>query len=92
MPRSLKDILGHADELAERFERHNPEPSDRKDAAALRALRQAALGRARAESKLADAVSLARAQGHSWTAIGAMLGTSGEAARQRYGQPARARR
>ena len=90
MPRSLKDILDHADELAERFE-HDPDSAEMKDAGALRVLRQAALERARVEARLADAVSLARAQAHSWTAIGAMLGTSGEAARQRYGQPARAR-
>jgi hypothetical protein len=31
---------------------------------------------------------VARAEGHSWAAIGAMLGTFGEAARQRYGTPA----
>jgi hypothetical protein len=91
MPRSLKDILEHADELADRFERHNPDAAELRDAGALRALRQAALQRARSESELADAVSLARGEGHSWTVIGAMLGTSGEAARQRYGRPARAR-
>lgn len=34
---------------------------------------------------LRDAVVQARADGHSWAAIGAMVGTSGEAARQRYG-------
>jgi len=43
------------------------------------------------EADLADTVSIARAQGHSWAAVGAMLGTSGEAARQRDGQPARQR-
>jgi hypothetical protein len=30
-------------------------------------------------------VAVARAEGQAWAAIGAMLGTSGEAARQRYG-------
>jgi hypothetical protein len=30
-------------------------------------------------------VSVARAGGHSWAVIGSMVGTSGEAARQRYG-------
>ena len=91
MPRSLKDILEHANELSDRFERHDPDPAELRNANALRALRQAALERAWAESKLADAVALARAEGHSWSAIGAMVGTSGEAARQRYGLPARAR-
>jgi hypothetical protein len=89
MPRSLKEILDQADDLAGRFERHdNMEPSDVKDAAALRAVREAFQARAGAEARLADAVSVARAEGHSWAAVGAMVGTSGEAARQRYGQPA----
>lgn len=91
MPRSLKDILEHADELADRFERHDPDAAELRNADALRALRQAALQRARSESELADAVSLARTGGHSWSVIGAMLGTSGEAVRQRYGRPARTR-
>lgn len=91
MPRSLKDILEHADELSDRFERHDPDTTELRNADALRALRQAALRRAQGESELADAVSLARAEGHSWSVIGAMLGTSGEAARQRYGRPARTR-
>jgi hypothetical protein len=91
MPRSLKDILEHADELQQRFERHDPDDGGVGDAGALREVRQATLKRARAEAGLADSVALARAEGHSWQAIGAMLGTSGEAARQRYGQAARAR-
>jgi MoxR-like ATPase len=91
MPRSLKKILEQADELQAQFERHHPGSSEIKDATALRALRQAALKRVRAEAELADAVALARTEGHSCQSIGAMLGTSGEAARQRYSQPARAR-
>jgi hypothetical protein len=91
MPRSLKEILEHADELQQRFERHEPDDGGIADAGALREVRQAALKRARAEAELADSVGLARAEGHSWQAIGAMLGTSGEAVRQRYGQPTRAR-
>jgi len=91
MPRSLEQILAHADELAERFERHESDPSEIRDAAPLRAVRQAVLDRAHAESEVAACVSRARAEGHSWQAIGAVLGTSGEAARQRYGRPTRAR-
>jgi hypothetical protein len=91
MPRSLKEILEHADELQQRAERHEPHTDAIKDAAALRALRHAALRRGQAEGELAEAIALARTDGHSWQAIGAMLGTSGEAARQRYGHPARTR-
>ncbi len=87
MPRSLKEILEQADKLAALFEDHNP--TDVKDAAALQALRGAFRERAEGDARLAAAVSAARADGHSWAAIGAMVGTSGEAARQRYGNPAR---
>lgn len=87
MPRSLEQILAQADKLADRFERHEPQKSELRDGAALKAVRSGALKRARAEADLAAAVARARADGHSWQAIGAMLGTSGEAARQRYGQP-----
>ena len=48
-------------------------------------LRQAVLKRAAAESEIAELVTVARSEGQAWSAIGAMLGTSGEAARQRYG-------
>lgn len=73
-----------ADEFADRFEGHDPDPAAIKGAAALRAVRRAAHAHADAERRLADEVSVARAEGHSWTAIGAMLGTSGEGAPERY--------
>jgi hypothetical protein len=38
------------------------------------------------QNALGDAVVRARHNGHSWAPIGAMVGTAGEAARQRYGQ------
>ena len=86
MPRTAKEILEQASDLAARFEAHEADPADVMDAASLRAVRLAFQPRAEAEKRLADAVSVARAEGHSWAAIGAMVGTSGEAARQRYGQ------
>ena len=85
MPRSTEEILAHADELARRFEDYEPGPGDAKDASALRNVASAFGRLATSERDLADAVSVARAEGHTWAAIGAMLGTSGEAARQRYG-------
>ncbi len=87
MPRTVAEILDQADELAARFAAHDPNLEDIADAAALRAVRRAFQVRADAERALADAVSVARAEGHSWARIGAMVGTSGEAARQRYGRP-----
>jgi hypothetical protein len=92
MPRSAEEILAHADDLARRFENYEPEPGDIKDARPLRDIAAAFARLASSERDLADAVSVARAEGHSWASIGAMLGTSGEAARQRYGPPAHGRR
>ena len=85
MPRTAQEILDHADALAARFEQHEPS-DDVREASALGAVRDAFLARAKAERGLADAVVRARHSGHSWASIGAMVGTSGEAARQRYGQ------
>jgi hypothetical protein len=91
MPRSLREILEKADELADRFESHEPQPDRIVDSDSLRLVHEAFRERAHAERELAEAVATARADGQSWAAIGAMLGTSGEAARQRYGHPARTR-
>jgi len=87
MPRTTQEILDQADQLAVRFEQHDP-TDDIKNATALRAVREAFQTRAAAERELSDAVDAARADGHAWAAIGAMVGTTGEAARQRYGRPA----
>ena len=85
MPRTAQEILDRADELAARFEHHEP-GGDVREADALRSVREAFLMRADAERALNDAVVRARHEGHSWGSIGAMVGTSGEAARQKYGQ------
>ncbi len=82
MPRSLQEILEHADELERRFADHDPD--DVRDAAPLHALRDAVTERAATERRIAQAVTAARETGASWAAIGGMLGTSGEAARKRY--------
>jgi hypothetical protein len=87
VPRTAEEILAHADDLAKRFEAE-PEPDRIIDATTLRELARAFERCARAEADLASAVATARADGQTWAAVGAMLGTSGEAARQRYGTPA----
>jgi hypothetical protein len=86
MPRTTQEILDHADRLAARFEELEPDAAAGRDATALRAVRLAFQARADGERRLADAVAVARDEGHSWSSIGAMVGTSGEAARQRYNQ------
>jgi len=83
MPRSLQEILEHADERQRRFEEH--EPADIRDAAPLHAIREAVTKRAATERRVAETVATAREAGVSWSAIASMLGTSGEAARKRYG-------
>lgn len=90
MPRSVQDILDQADELAKRFEDYEPSPADERDPAVFAELRRAVLSRTQAERTTRDAVAHAREQGYSWAFIGSMLGTSGEAARQRYGRKQRA--
>jgi hypothetical protein len=85
IPRTVQEILDHADELAKRFEEYEPAPGDERDPAAYVALRDAILSRSAAERSVRAAVSGARAAGYSWTAIASLLGTTGEAARQRYG-------
>lgn len=86
MPRTIDEIINQAAELAARFEDHEPDPDGIQNATALRAVRKAFLARAEAEGRVTEAVEKARAEGHSWASIGAMAGTSGEAARQKYGQ------
>lgn len=87
MPRrTFEDVIAHADDLAKRFEDYEPVLGTGKDARSLRDIAAAFEDAARAQERLAGAVSVARAEGHSWAAIGSMVGTSGEAARQRYGR------
>lgn len=85
MPRTVDEILQHADQLAARFEDHEPDPADELDPGAVALLRAAIQGRSDAERHVLDAVRAAREVGMSWSAIGLCVGTSGEAARQRYG-------
>ena len=84
MPRSIQEILDHADELAERFENYEPSDGDERPVEEY-LLERAALDRARSERQVLDAVIAARAAGASWQRIGSLLGTSAQAAQQRYG-------
>jgi hypothetical protein len=85
MPRKVQDILDHAEELAKRFEDYEPSPTDERDPEVFAELRRAVLSRADVERSIKDAVKKARERGYSWAFIGSIVGTSGEAARQRYG-------
>jgi hypothetical protein len=65
-----------------------PDSANMRDAVSLQTVRMAFLRKAAAEEELLNADISARDDGQSWGSIGAMLGTSGEAARQRYGTAA----
>jgi hypothetical protein len=84
MPRSIQEIFDHADELAKRFEDYKPDLADERPVEEY-LLERAALARARSERQVVDAVVAARAKGVSWQRIGELLGTSAQAAHQRYG-------
>lgn len=85
MPRSVQEILAHSEELASRFEKYEPAAGDERDPAAYLALLDAVVSRSEAERSIKEAVAAARSHGYSWAFIGKIIGTSGEAARQRYG-------
>lgn len=84
-PRSIEDIKARADQFADAFENYNPKPGDQ-DAPIppVMAVKLAAWRRDTAERELADAVRAAREKRLSWREVGEAIGTSGDAARQRY--------
>ena len=84
MPRSIQEILDHADHLAQQFEDYEPAPGDERPVEEY-LLQRAALARARSERQIIDAVTAARSAGIPWSKIGELLGTSPQAAQQRYG-------
>ncbi len=60
--------------------------SPQADAGRLRRIGDAVRAVAASQTELADAVADARAHGHTWTQIATMLGTSRQAAQERYGE------
>lgn len=84
MPRSIQDILDHADELAKKFDDFDPEQAQEISPEEY-LLQRAVIERARSEQHIIDAVIGARRAGMSWLSIGVLLGTSAQAAQQRYG-------
>ncbi|MFD1200587.1 hypothetical protein ACFSWE_07140 [Leucobacter albus] len=84
--RSIDDIKARANEFADAFESYNPRPGDHNaPLPSAMAVKLAAWRRDVAERELADAVQAAREQRLSWREVGEAIGTTGEAARQRYG-------
>lgn len=63
-------------------------PESLRDATYFRRIIEARKALGAAEKELRDAVAAARAAGDSWTVIGAALGTTKQAAAQRFGKDA----
>ncbi len=84
MPRSIQDIIEHADQLAQRFEDYEPSEGDEVPLEEY-LLKRAVMARARCEGQIVEAVAAARLGGITWNQIGELLGTSPQAAQQRYG-------
>ena len=61
-------------------------PESLRDASHFRRIIEARKGVDAAERELREAVAAARAAGDSWTVIGAALGTTKQAAAQRFGK------
>ena len=85
MPKSIQEVINNLDRYMEMIDRFEPSPENEVDAETFRLLREAALERIEVEKRIAVLVSQARDNNFSWNFIGTILGTSGEAARQRYG-------
>ncbi len=83
-PRTLEESLAALEETTGRLAVQAARMNDPLDP--LAAVAAAFESRVWAEKHLADRIAEARTAGCSWAAIGGMLGTSGEAARQRYGK------
>lgn len=90
MPKTTREILAHADELAKQFEDYDFDPADRESVSPETRLRLAALKRADVEKEITEAVTEARAKGLSWAKVGVALGTSGQSANERYSTQAQA--
>ena len=84
MPRSIQDILDHAEDLSQRFENFDPEQAVDVPVEEY-VLQRAVVARARGEQQLVEAITKARVAGVSWQKIGTIVGTSAQAAQQRYG-------
>ncbi len=84
MPKSIAEIILHADELAQRFEDFDPLLAHDLDPAEGKLIRDA-IERALCEQSIVKDVADARRAGLSWKKIGAALGISAQAAHHRYG-------
>ena len=88
MPRTREQLQEAADAAERWLDSLDPATiaSPDTDASRLRRVGDAVRDVASGQVELADAVAGAREHGHTWTQIAAMLGTSRQAAQERYGK------
>ena len=83
-PNTKSTAADAADATEKWLDSLDPAQLDFRDASHVRVIIAAAEALAAAEENLRKAVAEARAAGHSWTVIGAALGTSKQAAHERF--------
>lgn len=90
MPRTREQLQQAADDTERWLDSLDPAAiaSPNADARHLRRIGAAVRCAAASQTELAEAVAAAREHGHTWTQIATMLGTSRQAAQERYGEPA----
>lgn len=91
MPRTREQLQQAADDAERWLDSLDPAAvtSPDADACRLRRIANAVRGAATSQAELADAVVDARDHGHTWSQIATMLGTTRQAAQQRYDVPAK---
>ena len=85
MPRSLAELIKQGDFYAQQFEDFPTDAEDGIELETFKALWSAGQQKSVLENSIAELVTKARLENMSWKLIGQILGTTGEAARQRYG-------
>ncbi len=88
MPRTREQLQQAAEDAERWLDSLDPAAiaSPDTDASRLRRIADAVRAVATSQLELADAVAAARTHGHTWTQIATMLGTSRQAAQERYGE------
>lgn len=91
MPRTRQQLQQAADDAERWLDSLEPASvtSPNADASRLRRIAVAVRDAATSQAELADAVAGAREHGHTWSQIATMLGTTRQAAQERYDVRAR---
>lgn len=89
MPRTREQLEQAAAEAEAWLDNLDPESTAAEDVSDLRSVAEVVSRVAATQVELEEAVRAARAQGRSWGRIALALGTSRQAARERFDEPSR---